>query len=202
MKSITNSIPGYRINEYMIVLHPPEEIREKIALVRKQFGETYKTTFAGAGRSHILLARFTQYAMMEERLVSRLKMVAMGFPAFKMELKDYGSLPAHSIFINVSTKEPVRNLVKQIKSFQQLLKLNKDTKPHFLDEPNIPLVSKLLPWQFEKGWLDFSHRHFTGRFIADNMLLVKRRQGEKAWQIVNRLEFMNLPVTTRQGELF
>jgi hypothetical protein len=59
-----------------------------------------------------------------------------------------------------------------------------------------------LPWQYEQGWLDYSHRHFTGRFIADGMLLLKRRVGTKAYQIVQRFEFMNLPVTTKQGDLF
>jgi len=64
------------------------------------------------------------------------------------------------------------------------------------------VARKLLPWQYEKGWLEYSHRHFTGRFIADSMLLLKRRMGERAYQIVQRLEFMNLPVSTKQGELF
>jgi 2'-5' RNA ligase len=196
------SIPGYTINEYMIVLHPPEDLRGKIGHIKKEFAETYKTGFHGAGKSHIMLAGFSQYAMMEERVVNRLKTVAMGFRPFKLEMKDYGSYPSHSIYINITSKEPVRNLVKEIKGFQQLLKLNKDQKPHFPDEPHLLIARRLLPWQYEKGWLEFSHRHFTGRFIADNMLLVKRRQGDKAWQIVERLEFMNLPVTTKQGQLF
>jgi hypothetical protein len=34
------------------------------------------------------------------------------------------------------------------------------------------------------------------------MMLLKRRSGDKAWQIVERLAFQNLPVATRQGELF
>ncbi|HMF72833.1 MAG TPA: hypothetical protein VK616_15250, partial [Flavitalea sp.] len=110
--------------------------------------------------------------------------------------------PSHSIYINVTTREPIRNLVKEIKGFQQLLKLNKDNKPHFLDEPYVAIARKLLPWQYEKGWLEFSRRQFTGRFVADNMLLLKRRPNEKAWQIAQRMDFMNLPVTTRQGELF
>jgi hypothetical protein len=33
-------------------------------------------------------------------------------------------------------------------------------------------------------------------------LLLKRRQGDLSWQIAQRFEFMNLPVTTKQGELF
>ncbi|RYG06040.1 MAG: hypothetical protein EOO02_01915 [Chitinophagaceae bacterium] len=202
MKSLIQTIPGYRINEYMIVLHPPEELRNKIGTIRKEFADNYKTTYTGAGKIHVMLAGFTQYAMMEERLIARLKVVGMGLRPFKVELKDYISSPTHSIHIDVTTREPIRNLVKELRSFQQLMKLNKENKPHFLDEPTIAVARKLTPWQYEEGWKEYSHRQFTGRFIADNMLLLKRRQGEKAWQIAQRLEFMNLPVSTRQGELF
>jgi hypothetical protein len=34
------------------------------------------------------------------------------------------------------------------------------------------------------------------------MLLLKRRGGETTWQISERFAFQNLPVTTRQGQLF
>jgi len=34
------------------------------------------------------------------------------------------------------------------------------------------------------------------------MLLLKRDEGDKAWQIVQRFEFQNLPVDVKQGELF
>jgi len=34
------------------------------------------------------------------------------------------------------------------------------------------------------------------------MLLLKRRQGDRNWQIAERFAFQNLPVSTRQGELF
>ena len=96
----------------------------------------------------------------------------------------------------------VFNLSKELKAAQRLMTLNKDNKPHFLDNPHIIIAGKLAPWQYEKGWLDYSHRQFTGRFIADSMLLIKRKVGEKAYQVVKRFEFMNLPVITKQGELF
>jgi 2'-5' RNA ligase len=202
MKINIQSIPGCRINEYMLVLNPHEELRNKIARVRSEFSETYKNSFALIGKPHIALVRFTQLEMMEDRIVNRLKVVGMGFQPFKVALKDYGSFPSHTIYINVTTKVPVHNLVREIREAQRLMKLDNEHKPHFIDEPFIVIGRKLLPWQYEKGWLEFSHRQFTGSFIADNMLLLKRRLGDKSWQIAQRFDFMNLPVTTKQGELF
>jgi len=202
MKINIQSIPGCRINEYMLVLHPHEELRNKIAKVRNEFSDKYKNSAALTGRPHLALVRFTQLEMMEERIVHRLKVIGMGFQPFKVSLKDYGNFPSHTIFINVTTKVPVQNLVREVKEAQRLMKLDNEHKPHFIDEPFIAIGRRLVPWQYEKGWLEYSHRHFTGSFVADNMLLLKRRIGDRSWQIAQRFEFMNLPVTTKQGELF
>lgn len=202
MKINIQSIPGCRINEYQLVLNPHEELRNKIMKVKNEFSHTYHNATITANKPNIALVRFTQLEMMEERIVNRLKVVAMGTSPFKVELKDYGSFPSHTIYINVSTKVPVQHLVREMRGAQRLLKMDNEHKPHFIDEPFIAIARKLLPWQYEKGWLEYSHRHFTGRFIADNMLLLKRRLGDKSWQIAQRFEFMNLPVTTKQGELF
>lgn len=195
------TIPGYRVNEYMLVLNPHEELRKRITSLKKEFHEKYNLVGSG-GKSHLALVRFTQLEMMEEKIISRLKTVAMGYHPFKIELKDFGSYPTHTIYINVSTRENIRALVKLIKPWQRILKMDKDHKPHFIDDPHIPIASRLLPWQYEKGWLEFSNRHFAGRFVADAMLLLKRRQGELPWQILQRFEFQNLPVVTKQGMLW
>jgi 2'-5' RNA ligase len=199
----TATIPGYRVYEYLLVLNPHEELRSKIMKIKQEFYDVYKASTAIGGRPHITLVNFLQYEMMEDRLINRLKTVAMGFHPIKIELKDFGSFPSHTIYINVVSKIPVQSLVKKIRhETQRLMKLNDDNKPHFILEPHLTIARKLQPWQYEKGWLEYSNKHFTGRFIADGMLLLRRPIGEMKYQIVQRFEFQNLPVTTRQGELF
>ena len=189
-------------NEYLLILNPHEELRGRIQQVKKEFYDAYQAPTALGGKPNVTLVRFTQLALMEERIVQRLRTIAMGYCPFKVELKDFGSFPSHTIFINVTSKLPIRGLVNEIKDIQRLMKLDKDHKPHFIDEPYLPIARKLLPWQYEKGWLEYSNKSFTGRFIADAMLLLKRREGEMAWQISERFVFQNLPVSIRQGQLF
>jgi len=202
------TMPGYRVYEYLLVLDPHEELRDRILQVKKEFFEVYKAPTAIGGKPHVMLVNFLQYEMMEERLVNRLKTIAMGYYPIKVELKDYGSFPSHTIYINVTSKMPIQNLVKEIRAqSQRLMKLNDDNKPHFIMEPHLAIARKLLPWQYEKGWLEYSRKHFTGRFIADGMLLLKRPVGENdgyrvKYQVVERFQFQNLPVVTKQGDLF
>ena len=203
MKDIINTIPGYRVYEYLLILNPHEDLQKKIISVKKEFSETYQAATATGGKPYMGLVTFTQYEMLEERIVNRLKLIAMGYHPFKVELKDFGSFPSHTIYINVTSKVPIQNLVKEIRGeAQRLMKLNDETKPHFILEPHCTIAAKLKPWQYEKGWLEYSHKHFTGRFIADAMLLLKRPAGEKRYQVAERFVFLNLPVAIRQGELF
>lgn len=203
MKTIVNTIPGYRAFEYLLILSPHEELVNRIQKIKERFAEEYKTDFAKWGRPQIALATFYQYEMMEERIVNRMNNIALGFPPFKVELKDFGSFPSHSIYINVTSKLPVQKLVKQVRAeTQRLMKLDDEHKPHFIMEPYINIGRKLLPWQYEKGWLEYSHSHFTGKFIADSMKLLKRPAGELKYHHAHTFGFQNLPVVTKQGELF
>ncbi len=201
-KNITG-MPGYKIYEYSLVLNPHEELRNKIMHIKQEFHDKYKATSAVYTKPQVSLVNFTQYELFEEHIINRLKTIAMGFHPIKVELKDYGSFPSHTIYINITSKLPVQSLVKQVRAeTQRLMKLDADHKPHFILEPHLTIARKLAPWQYEQGWLEYSHRHFTGRFIADGMLLLKRPVGEMKYQVVQRFEFQNLPVAIKQGELF
>lgn len=200
---ITTTLPGYKVNEYLLVLSPHEELWNKIMKVKEEFAEEYQSDHARWGKPYITLVNFVQYEMMEERLINRLKVVGMGYPPFKVELKDFGSFPSHTIYINVTSKVPVQGLVKEVRSeAQRLMKLNDENKPHFILEPHLTVARKLKPWQYEKGWLEYSNKNFTGRFIADAMILLRRPVGEMKYKTVRRFDFQNLPVATKQGELF
>ena len=203
MKTIGHTLPGYRVNEYLLVLNPHEELHKKILEVKKEFCQKFRITTGMGGNPQLALVNFAQYGMMEERIINSLRTLAMSFPPFKVELKDFGSFPSHTIYIKVTSKLPVQNLVRDIRAYgQRLMKLNDDMKPHFIMEPHFTIAGKLKPWQYEKGWLEYSSRHFTGRFIAYGMLLLKRPVEELKYKVVQRFEFQNMPVTTTQGELF
>jgi len=196
------TIPGYRVSDYLLALNLPEELRHRITRVKEEFAGQYRTGPL-IGTPRISLVLFRQYGMMEEKIMTRLRELAMGFPPFRVELKDFGSFPAHTVYIRVASRLPVQQLVKVVRTdTQRMMKMNEDNKPHFILEPHITLAARLKPWQYEKGWLECSHRHFSGRFIADGMTLLKREEGDNRYRTLEHFAFRNLPVSTKQGELF
>jgi 2'-5' RNA ligase len=196
------SIPGYRVYEYLLVLNPHEELRNQIMSIKKEFAEKYKAPLAFHTKPHITLVNFLAYEMTQERILNRLGTIAMGVTPFKIELNGFGSFPSHTIYTAVTTKIPIQEVVKELKSATQLMTLNKENKPHFIEESHLTICRKLKPWQFEQGWLEYSHRHFSGRFIAASMVLLKRPAGETGYQPIMRFEFQNMAVGIKQGSLF
>lgn len=195
-------LPGYRVHEYLLVLQPHAELQQRLIRVKKEFYALCQANSALTGKPHIPLVRFRQLQMLEERIIGRLQTAAMGFYPFRAELNGFGSFPTHTIYAKVATREPVKALIRQLRPLQRLLKLDKEHTPHFIDEPYITIARNLAPWQYEKAWPEYEQKHFTGRFIARDMLLLKRPQGEMRFYPVQRFTFENLPVNTRQGELF
>src|SRR6185436_2874421 len=99
MKKEEISIPGYKEYDYMIVMSPHDELRKKISDLRDQFNKEFEVeTPQVTGKPNMMLASFTQYSMMEERIVNRLRAIAVAYPPFKVELKNFGSFPNHTIF--------------------------------------------------------------------------------------------------------
>lgn len=194
-------MPGYRCNEYLLVLLPHEDLRNRINNIKKDFTEKFDIAPGFSGKPHLALVTFSVWEMMEEKLLQKLHVIAMGMPPFKVDLKDYGSFPTHTIFINVQSKLPVTNLIRNLREARRLMRCP-GQEPFFISTPYMPVGRKLSPEQYDKAWKEYSHRQFTASFIADGMLLLKRKPGEKNYQIVQRLEFQNMPVGIKQAELF
>jgi 2'-5' RNA ligase len=202
MQKVITSIPGYRVYEYLLVLSPHEELRNQIQSIKKEFAEKYKAPQAIHTKPNVPLINFFSYEMTQEGILNRIGTIAMGITPFKVELSSFGSFPSHTIYAAVTTKVPIQNVVKELKGAQQVMTLNKDHKPHFVEESHLTICRKLKPWQYEQGWQEYSHRHFSGRFIADSMVLLKRPAGEKGYHPIMRFQFQALAVNTKQGNLF
>jgi 2'-5' RNA ligase len=204
MKTITPSslMPDYATAQYLLVIQPHQALCDEIQKLKKHFAESYDCPAAATGKPNITLARFTQYEMLEQRIVHRLERIAMAQASFVVELHDFSSFPTHSIFLNVTTKTQFVELVKSLRPIQQIMKLDKDHKPHFITEPFITIARKLLPWQYEKGWLELSNTHFSGRFVVNEMILLRKREGEIRYEIVRKFRMMNVKEEIVQGNLF
>lgn len=191
------------LSEYLVVLSPHEALWQEIMGIKKMFAQAYDCPFAYSTKPHITLVNFIQHRPVEGKLRQHLRSIIRTLQPVKIELKDYGSFPTHTIYINITSKVPIVNLVKELKPVQQLMKPDKENKPFFITEPHMTIARKLEPWQYEKAWLVYQHLHFTGRFIADSIIMLRRPVGEKKYTLVEKFEMQSEPTPqSSQGTLF
>lgn len=191
----------HNLTEYLMVIAPPESVRNRIQAAREEFSRkfNYKQHLA---RPHIALLRFFQRERLESQLKFRLDTIARGQPPLLVELNGFGFFPSHTLFIHVDAGNRYKSLVKSFREAQALLKADPEREPHFMLTPFVKIGHRLLPWQYEQSLPEYQKKQFTARFMVDSLLLLKRREGEKAYQIVQRMELLNEPLTVRQGALF
>lgn len=199
MNNDTTSLPGYQLQEYILALQPHEDLCSRISTIRTKLAEKYKIALPANSQSHITLAHFFAHDMVEEKIVQRLHNMTMSITPFKVELCDYGAYPSHSVYINIATRSTVQNLVKELKRLKPLMQVP-DHDPHFITEPHLVLLQKLKPMQFINIWMECEHTSFSGRFIADTIVLLKR--SAYGYETVKQIQLVNMPVAAKQGELF
>ncbi len=148
------------------------------------------------------LVKFKQRQLLEERMRNSLLTMVSGWKPLQLQYRDFSSQPTHSIFIPMISRQHWQPLLRDLKGMQHMLRPDKEQAPFFVNEPVFTLASRLPPGIYDKAWLQYSHRQFTAQFKADACFLLKRSAGDSHWQILQRIEWRNLPMGVQQASLF
>lgn len=190
------------VAEYLLVLEPHEALKQTIQSVKQHFADTYDCPTAVYSKPHITLLKCMQFSMAETRWMPKLKRIVEAAAPFMVELENFGSFPTHTIYIQVKTKNQLVELVKSLKEIQSLIKLDKEHKPHFITDPHLTIARQLQHWQFEQGWREYENSEFSGRFMADHVLLMRKRWQEKKYELIGRFAMQGVKQTVEQIQLF
>lgn len=196
-----NGYNGLKPVSYMLVINVSEDVKEKILNVKKEFAEKFKADYYKYATPQIYVSTFLQYEMEEKKIINRITQIAKQIQPMQIVFEGYQSHPSHSIFINVKTKTEIRELSTALKNMRDAITINKWNKPWFVDEPEIAIAKKLLPYQYEKGWLEMQHQHFSGSFIAYEMVLLKK-VNDKNFKAVYSFMFEGKKTIPTQAALF
>jgi len=192
----------HQIAEYLLVLEPHEALKQTIQSVKQYFADQYDCPAAVYSKPHITILKCMQFCMAESRWIPKLQRIVATAVPFMVELENFGNFPTHTIYIQVKTKNQIVELVKSLKEIQSLIKLDKEHKPHFVTEPHLSIARQLQHWQFEQGWREYGNSEFSGRFMADHVLLMRKRVEEKKYEVIGRFAMSGIQQTVEQMQLF
>lgn len=188
--------------EYMLVIVPNEDVTEKITGIKKSFATSYSCTQAMHIKPQIMLAKFIQFEMMEQRIINRLKNICSELAGFKVDIETYGSHPSHTIYLKVTSQIKITELLKLLKKSQSLMTISKENKPFFAEQPCIIIANKLLPWQYEKSWTALQHSHFSASFMVNDVVLLKRKEHGHGYTPIKKFALLNEPIMVKQCSMF
>lgn len=198
-----NSMPGYDACSYLLLLQMPHHVSESIREIKNWFSKKFDCEYSMLSKPHITLVSFVQYRIAEQKIIARLQSIANSTSPSYLQLRNFGSFPSHTIYINVHTKTWLQALVKEIRTeTSRLLTLNSDNRPLFILEPHVTIARKLKPWQYEKGWLECSHLEYSTGFVAGEMLLLRKTPDKLHYEQVQSFALKTDAVITKQGSLF
>ncbi len=202
MKPSALAFPGHKINQYLLVLSLQPILRNNVLPIKEECYKAGQAKNDGWDEPYFTLATFNQYAMMESRIVSKLKATGMGQQPFTVMLKHGGSFAFHTIDMDVAKKEPVRQLVKAIRLQHECMALNPSSQPHFCDMSRTAIAQQLSKGQFDSQWPGYNKMTFDGEWLADSMLLFRRPAGTTAaYQLVEKIEFLYQSVDAGKKEV-
>jgi 2'-5' RNA ligase len=168
---------GVSVLEYRLVLQAHASLWTQVLEIKAGFAARYKAAEKVRTRPFISLLRFQAPAMSQGRLLRDLRPILSRAHPFSVTIQDFGSLPCHTIFLQVISQNAIKALQASLKELKALMKIP-DHNPHFIESPYLVVADRLLPWQYEQGWLEMSHLSFSGTFLADKVLLLVRHAGE------------------------
>lgn len=195
------AIQDYSIAEYRLIVPLSDDLQGRVADLRRQLHEKHQVKLPFELKPSLTVLNCHAYEKMEARLKERLQAVAVQANAFKVELENFAAYPSHTIYVHVPTRSPFNELVKQLKKLSPLLRIP-DHGPHYINEPHLLIAQQLKPSQFKSMWLDCEHSEFSGRFVADHFLLMKRSVISRKFQVVKRFDLASLDLSVKQGILF
>ncbi|MFT4204615.1 MAG: 2'-5' RNA ligase family protein [Chitinophagaceae bacterium] len=188
--------------EYFLIISPDNATQEKLMDEKKRFAQLYNCPQILHSKPHISLVKFFNIRENETRIVQYLHRKIAVYQPFLVDLEGFSAFPTHTIFAKVQTKKQIVNIVKSIGQEKQKLKGAFDRDVHCITEPHITLARSLQHWQYEKGWQEWQHVHFSARFDVREILLLKKDVLRPRFDVVASLPLLGQKNEMVQGALF
>lgn len=184
-------IRSEQLYEYLILLSPNGFTRERLITEKKYFSEVYENADAAHSLPHITLANFLYYESSQNAITHPLELLAQKSNRIKVVLENYKWFSSHTIYFNVKYKIDIQQLVRKItKAIKGHIKADNKNAPHFILTPHLTLCKGMTKEQYQKSLAEYSEQIFSDKFIATEMLVLKRPVGMPGnYKLVGKYKF-------------
>lgn len=166
---------GSIIKEYLLVVNPESCVWQQVMDEKTSFFNEYRQAVAIKTKPHITVASFLAKEEMEETLLRWMHRIISTRKTFMVALNNYGGFPnANAIYIRVQDHQPFKQLAKELKVIDELVRSNGLPKAYLISNPHMTIAGRLDKTVYEKAMMEYSRKDFHAEFPVKELLLLKR----------------------------
>lgn len=166
---------GSVIKEYQLVIRPAGAVSDMVTAQKINFTAEYQLAADAAADEEILVARFLAKEEMEETILRWMQRILCVTKSFQLSLNNYGGLPgSNAIILRVQDHQPFKQLAKELKVIDELVKSNGLPKAQLFASPHLAFAPTLTKPVYEKAVMDYSKKEFHASFEVQEMILIKK----------------------------
>ncbi|HXB94004.1 MAG TPA: 2'-5' RNA ligase family protein [Puia sp.] len=194
----TTSERGDRRAEYLLVIYPYGDLRDRLLEEQEQFSSDYEVSVGNPMRRifgpHITVAVFQAAEGMEDTLIRWIQRICHRYNSFELTLNNYSGIPPHTICVRVQDQQPFRQLKQQLRAIDEFIRNSGCPPINLIDRPYLSIAGGLTEQVYNRAMPDYSRRTFHESFPVDELVLLKRNHHFDPYRTVNI--FRLLPSST------
>jgi hypothetical protein len=182
--------------EYLLVIYPGEDLRDKLMAEQQQFSTDYGLQMTGTksggsagpapvgNKPHITVAVFQAGEVMEDTLIRWIQRICHGYRSFDLTLNNYSGFPPHTIYLRVQDPHPFRQLM-QLRAIDEFIRSSGCPPVNLVTRPFLSIAGGLTEQVYNKAMPEYSQKDFHDSFRVEELVLLKRTHPFDACKTVN-----------------
>ena len=161
--------------EYLLVVHPTEEVYNRVYEEKKHFSSQYGVSVARKTLPHITVANFLAYEPMEETIIRYMNRIAGMRKSFGVTLNNYGSFRPHTVYLRVQNHEPFKQMAVALKAIDNYIQSCKLPAAYLVNNPHLTIARRLQRNEYETAVAHYSKKTFQASFEVNALVLLRRQ---------------------------
>ena len=183
--SVIKEIYGHELYEYMLVVHPDNNVQEKVMTEKQSFYDEYKAPVFVETSPHIIVSGFFAKEAMEDTLIRWMQRICQQQQSFTVTLNNYSGFPPHTIYLRVQNENPFQKLITDLKTLNNYISSCACPPMQFISKPHVSIAGKLSEEVYSKALIQYSHKTFHESFVVNELQLLKRKHEYDVCKSVN-----------------
>ncbi|CAN5415386.1 hypothetical protein BH10BAC3_BH10BAC3_18920 [soil metagenome] len=186
--------------EYMLVINADKRVKQELTAERRIFLDKYNTGIHDADDTSITVMSFAATEDMEGTIIRWMQRIFGQQESFIVTLNNYSGYPPNNIHLRVQYTQAFQRLGKELKVIDNYVKSYGLPAARISNHPHLTLARRIPEDIYTKAMFDYARRDFYGSFIANELVLLKRKHQFETAKKINVFGLLPGLATTAYNE--